>query len=761
MKLDFDIDGMTCASCVRRVENALLKQPDVQTAHVNLPGRRASIVFVDESLQATIQSHVIEAVKKAGYTATPIVAGQNKSISEKTQDEIKGIKRNFVIALILTIPIFITEMGSHLIPPFHNWLTSHFSFNQLDWWQAVLTTLLLAWPGHTFFTKGFAALARLSPEMNSLVAVGAGSAWLYSMFVLIAPQLFPDSARHIYFEAAAVIVTLILLGRLLEAYARGRTGAAVEKLIGLKPKTARLVQDGLEKDVDIDDVLPSAILRVRPGEIVPVDGIVHEGEPYIDASMMTGEPLPVHCKPGDTVYGGTLNASTGFTLKATQTGQDTALARIIRMVEEAQDSRLPIQAKVDRVTAIFVPIIMALSCLTFLLWIVFDPLHSIDLAIISAVTVLIIACPCAMGLATPTSIMVGTGRAAQLGILFRQGDALQRLRDVTTIAFDKTGTLTLGRPALKGFVNFDTSQTDDDVLSHLASIQQQSEHPIAHAIVEAAKSKGLTLPITTDFKALSGAGVQASINEKVWLLGSEAFMQNQHVNISEHALALTEQWAGKGETPIMVACNNHLTAVLSVADPIKPDAQHVIQALKSLGISSVMITGDHPQTAQAVANELGIEKVIARVLPEGKVAAIESLHKEKNEVVAFVGDGINDAPALAAADVGIAMSSGTDVAMSSASVVLMSDHLYRVIDAIGISNATLKNIHQNLFWAFAYNVALVPIAAGALYPTFGILMSPMLAAGAMACSSLFVVGNALRLKRWAPKHAQSQMVADV
>jgi P-type Cu+ transporter len=326
---------------------------------------------------------------------------------------------------------------------------------------------------------------------------------------------------------------------------------------------------------------------------------------------------------------------------------------------------------------------------------------------------------------------------------------------VTTLAFDKTGTLTLGRPALKGFVNFDTSQTDDDVLSHLASIQQQSEHPIAHAIVEAAKSKGLTLPITTDFKALSGAGVQARINEKVWLLGSEAFMKNQHVHISEQALALTEQWAGQGETPIMVACNNHLTAVLSVADTIKPDAQHVIQALKSLGISSVMITGDHPQTAQAVANELGIEKVIARVLPEGKVAAIESLHQDKNEVVAFVGDGINDAPALAAADVGIAMSSGTDVAMSSASVVLMSDHLYRVIDAIGISNATLKNIHQNLFWAFAYNVALVPIAAGALYPAFGILMSPMLAAGAMACSSLFVVGNALRLKRWAPKHAQS------
>jgi Cu+-exporting ATPase len=755
MKLDFDIDGMTCAACVRRVESVLIKQPGVKTAHVNLPNRRASVVFDDESLEASIQLQVIEAVKKAGYGAQPIVAGHSKSISEKTQDEIKSLKRNFLIALILTLPVFITEMGGHLVPPFHHWLANHFSFYQLGILQAVLTTLVLSWPGRTFFTKGFAALARFSPEMNSLVAVGAGSAWLYSMFVLILPQWFPDSARHIYFEAAAVIVTLILLGRLLEAYARGRTGAAVEKLVGLKPKTARLIQDGVEKDVDIDDVLPGALLRVRPGETVPVDGEVQVGEPYIDASMMTGEPLPVHCKPGTTVFGGTLNTSIGFTLKATQTGQDTALARIIRMVEEAQDARLPIQAKVDRVTAIFVPIIMALSLITFLLWLVFEPSHSVNLAIISAVTVLIIACPCAMGLATPTSIMVGTGRAAQLGILFRQGDALQRLRDVTTIAFDKTGTLTLGRPALKSLVNFDALHTDDDILGHLAAIQQQSEHPIAHAIIQAAKIKDLTLPVANDFKALSGAGVQASINEQTWLVGSETFMQSQQVIIPAEAQTLTEQWAGQGETPIMVACNNKITAVFSVADTIKSDAKNVVQSLKLLGIRSVMITGDHPQTAQAVAQEIGIDEVIARVLPEGKVAAIESLHKQKNEVVAFVGDGINDAPALAAADVGIAMSSGTDVAMASASVVLMSDQLYRVVDALGISNATLKNIHQNLFWAFAYNAALVPIAAGALYPTFGILMSPMLAAGAMACSSLFVVGNALRLKRWVPKHAQS------
>jgi Cu+-exporting ATPase len=755
MKLDFEIDGMTCASCVRRVENVLLKQPGVETAHVNLPARRASVVFDDASLELNIQTHVVEAIKKAGYGAQRIVAGQNTSITDKTQQEIKTLKRRFFIALFLTLPVFVTEMGGHLVPAFHHWLTAHFSFNQLGVWQAVLTTLVMVWPGRTFFTKGLKTLIHLNPDMNALVAVGAGSAWLYSMFVLVAPQWFPEYAQHIYFEAAAVIITLILLGRVLEAYARGRTGAAVEKLIGLKPKTARLILNDVEKDVAIDDVLPNALLRVRPGEVVPVDGIIVKGEPYIDASMMTGEPLPMQGKPGTTVYGGTLNTSVGFTLKATQTGQDTALARIIRMVEEAQDSRLPIQAKVDQVTSVFVPLVMGLSLVTFFLWLILGPAHNVDLAIINAVAVLIIACPCAMGLATPTSIMVGTGRAAQMGILFKQGDALQRLRDVTTIAFDKTGTLTLGRPALKSLINFDPLRTDADVLRHLAAIQQQSEHPIAHAIVQAAKAQSLTLPSAQDFKALSGSGVQANINDQVWLVGSEKFMQDQLVLIPQNAQELTEQWASQGETPIMVACNKALIAVLSVADPIKPDAKQVIKSLKLLGIRTVMITGDHPRTAQAVAKELGIDEVVARVLPEGKVAAIQSLHKQASDVVAFVGDGINDAPALASADVGIAMSSGTDVAMASASVVLMSDQLYRVIDALGISHATLKNIHQNLFWAFAYNAALLPIAAGALYPAFGILLSPMLAAGAMACSSLFVVGNALRLKGWVPKRAQS------
>lgn len=761
MKLDFDMDGMTCAACVRRVENVLSKQKGVQSAHVNLAGRRASVVIDDSINELALQAQIIQAVDKAGYGAKRIVAGHSKSVFEKTQIEIKTLRHDFLIAFIFTLPVFIVEMGGHIIPAFHHWLASHFSFNQLAFFQAILTTVVLAWPGRIFFTKGFISLVRLSPEMNSLVAVGAGSAWLYSMFVWVAPQLFPDTARHIYFEAAAVIVTLILLGRLLEAYARGRTGAAVEKLVGLQPKTARLLQNGQEIDMDIDDVLPGALLRVRPGEKVPVDGVVVEGEPYIDTSMMTGEPIPAHCKPGSDVFGGTLNTTVGFTFKATQTGQDTALARIIRMVEEAQDARLPIQAKVDRVTSVFVPVIMIVSVITFMLWLIFEPQHSIDLAIIHAVAVLIIACPCAMGLATPTSIMVGTGRAAQLGILFRQGDALQRLRDITVIAFDKTGTLTLGRPALKTLKSFDKNWSEIELLAHLAAIQQQSEHPIAHALVAAAQDQALKQPSVQNFQALSGAGVQASIDGKVWLIGSEALMQTHQVIINREAHTLTEEWALKGETPIMVACDQIMIGAFSVADPIQPDAKQVIRALKDLGIHSVMVTGDHPQTANAVAQTIGIEQVVARVLPEGKVDAIKSLHSDSHEVVAFVGDGINDAPALAAADVGMAMSTGTDVAMASAGVVLMSDQLYKVVDALGISNATLKNIHQNLFWAFAYNIALVPIAAGALYPTFGIQLSPMLAAGAMACSSLFVVGNALRLKGWVPKHAQSLKAQDV
>lgn len=754
MKIEFDIEGMTCASCVKRVEKVLTQQSGVTSAHVNLAGRRAAVVFDETVKESDLQNQIMASIHKAGYEATPIVAGQEKSVLEKTQHEIRSLKSDVWIAGLFTLPIFITEMGGHFIAPFHHWLREMLSFTQMGVAQGVLTTLVLVWPGRVFFTKGITSLIRLNPEMNALVAVGAGSAWLYSVCVLIAPQWFPESARHIYFEAAAVIVTLILLGRLLEAHARGKTGSAIEKLMGLQPSTARLIKNDQTVQVSIDDVLPNDIVLVRPGEKIPVDGIVTQGAPYVDASMLTGEPIPVLCSPGTLVYGGTLNTTVSFTFKATQTGQDTALAHIIRLVQEAQDARLPIQAKVDQVTAIFVPIIMALAALTFLLWFALSPGHRADLAIINAVAVLIIACPCAMGLATPTSIMVGTGRAAQLGILFRQGDALQRLRDVQTVAFDKTGTLTLGHPVLKALIRFDDQYTDDHVLATLAAIEQHSEHPIAQAIVQAAQQKGLTLPNQSNpsFEAVSGQGLRADMAGHSYLIGTEALMREHGITLTTQALDTLTSWAKQGDTPILVAQDHRLIAAFAVADQIRPDAGQVVQALKARGIHVTMITGDHEQTAQSVAAQIGIDHVIARVLPEGKVQAIEAL-KQQNQVVAFVGDGINDAPALAAADVGIAMSSGTDVAMASAGVVVMSNRLDRIVDAIAMSGATLRNIHQNLFWAFAYNAALVPIAAGVLYPTWEIQLSPMLAAAAMAGSSLFVVSNALRLKRWAPKHA--------
>jgi Cu+-exporting ATPase len=649
-----------------------------------------------------------------------------------------------------------------------------------------LTTLVLIGPGRVFFTKGLPALWHLAPEMNSLVALGAGSAWAYSIVATYLPQALPDGTRFVYFEAAAVIVTLILLGRTLEARAKGRTGAAIKHLIGLQPRQARVLIHGQPTDIDIDRVKPGDLILVRPGEKIATDGVITEGQPYIDEAMISGEPIPVTKHIGDRVTGGTLNTTNSFTFKATHTGGDTVLARIIRMVEAAQGTKLPIQALVDRVTAWFVPAIILCSLLTFVLWYWLGPVPSLSHALINAVAVMIIACPCAMGLATPTSIMVGTGRAAELGVLFRQGDALQRLRDVQIVAFDKTGTLTMGKPVLTDFVVVEPPYDRALLLSWAAAMQAHSEHPIAHAIVRAARADNLPAAAAQNFKAISGAGVRATVNGHAVSSGAQAFMQTEGIDISA-AAHYSAQWGQQGKTPICLAVDGKLAALMAVADPLKPSAHGAIEALKGLGLRTVMITGDNQYTARAVAQQLGIDEVHAEVLPEGKVAVLQALQRSSelgtstetsnarradagaatlrvpavsargskpsnseatptSAVLAFVGDGINDAPALATADVGIAIGTGTDVAIESASVVLMSDDLAGVATAIGLSRATLTNIRQNLFWAFAYNVALVPVAAGALYPSFGILLSPMFAAGAMAFSSVFVVANALRLK---------------
>lgn len=747
--LDLAIEGMTCASCVLRVEKALSKVPGVAKATVNLATQRAHLTYdANQTNQSNTSSDAIDAIKKAGYEASPIEihAAPTDTLTTSREEEGRHLQRQLMIALVLTLPVFILEMGSHLIPAMHMFVHEHIGMQNSWVLQSVLTTLVLAGPGRVFFTKGLPALWHMSPEMNSLVAMGSGSAWLFSMVATYAPALLPEGTRFVYFEAAAVIVTLILLGRTLEAKAKGRTGAAIQHLIGLVPRQARVLRDKQMTDVDIESVVPGDYVVVRPGEKIPVDGQITEGAPYIDEAMITGEPLPVTKTVGDRVTGGTINTTNSFTFIATHTGGDTVLARIIRMVESAQGAKLPIQAVVDRVTAWFVPAIMACALLTFAIWFWLGPAPSLSYALVNAVAVMIIACPCAMGLATPTSIMVGTGRAAELGVLFRQGDALQRMRDVQVIAFDKTGTLTMGKPVLTDVVVLSALYDRNTLLSWAAAMQMQSEHPIAHAIMNAALAEQLPLPAAKEFTAIRGSGVRAVVLGNVILSGAQHLMSEQRVS-TDRATEQIRQWGEQGKTPIYLAVNGELAALMAVADPIKPSAISAITALHGLGLKTVMITGDNTHTAHAVAAQLGIDQVHAQVLPEGKVAVLQSL-RDKGAVLAFVGDGINDAPALATADVGIAIGTGTDVAIESASVVLMSDDLHGVANAVGLSRATLRNIKENLFWAFAYNVALVPLAAGALYPKFGILLSPMFAAGAMACSSVFVIANALRLKRF-------------
>ncbi len=746
--VELAIKGMTCASCVLRVEKALKGVPGVALASVNLATHRASLSFTPSVNDPHLLiDALVSASEKAGYEASYIDGAKSTEddLAAEEMRETEGLNRSFIAALILTLPVFILEMGAHIFPAIHQLIHASIGMQRSWWLQALLTTLILAGPGRSFFTKGFPALWRLGPDMNSLVALGASSAWLYSMVTTFLPEWLPEGARHVYFEAAAVIVTLILLGRVLEIRARGKTGSAIKHLVGLQPRQARRLENGIATDVNIDLVKPGDLILVRPGEKVATDGVVTEGQPYLDESMITGEPIPVTKHTGDRVSAGTLNTTTSFSYRTTHTGAETVLARIIRMVENAQGAKLPIQAVVDRVTAKFVPAIMLCALLTFLIWLALGPAPSLSYALVNAVAVLIIACPCAMGLATPTSIMVGTGRAAELGVLFRQGDALQRLRDVTVIAFDKTGTLTQGKPTLTDLVVIDPHHDRATVLGWTAAMQLHSEHPIAQAIVVAATAEKLALPAAHHFIATSGAGVSATVANKVLLSGAQHFMLAHGVR-TEAQSEMAARWAAQGKTPIYLAVDGQLTAMMAVSDPVKPTAALAISALKQLGIRTVMITGDHPGTAQAVADQLGIDEIHAQVLPEGKVEQLLKLQAQKH-VVAFVGDGINDAPALATADVGIAIGTGTDVAIEAASVVLMSDNLMGVATAIKLSRSTLKNIHQNLFWAFAYNAALVPVAAGALYPSFGVLLSPVFAAGAMACSSVFVVMNALRLKR--------------
>ncbi|KAA3531428.1 Cu(2+)-exporting ATPase [Agrobacterium tumefaciens] len=743
--IELDIEGMTCASCVGRVEKALKAVSGVSDASVNLATERATVRVAGNAVSA---ARLAEAISQAGYKANEIVADKAKGDEpDRREAELRGLKISLATAVALTLPVFILEMGSHLVPAIHDFVMETVGMRESWYLQFALTTLVLFGPGLRFFKKGIPALLRLAPDMNSLVVLGTSAAWGFSVVATFVPEILPRGTANVYYEAAAVIVTLILLGRFLEARAKGRTSEAIKRLVGLQAKSARVMRNGETIDVPLQDVATGDVIVVRPGEKVPVDGLVLDGSSYVDESMITGEPVPVTKTAGSEVVGGTVNRNGSFTFRATKVGADTLIAQIIRMVEEAQADKLPIQALVDKVTNWFVPAVMLAALVTFIVWFILGPDPALTFALVNAVAVLIIACPCAMGLATPTSIMVGTGRAAEMGVLFRRGDALQTLRDADVIAVDKTGTLTLGKPTL---VHFTTTEgfDQDEVLRLVASLESRSEHPIAEAIVEAAKHGGLTLADAAGFDATPGFGVAATVDGRKVEAGADRFMVKLGYDIAKFADD-ADRLGREGQSPLYAAVDGRLAAIIAVADPIKPTTPEAIAALHALGLKVTMITGDNRRTAEAIARRLGIDEVVAEVLPDGKVEAVKRLAADGRRV-AFVGDGINDAPALAAADVGLAIGTGTDVAIESADVVLMSGDLRGVANAIALSKATIRNIRQNLFWAFAYNAALVPVAAGILYPANGVLLSPVLAAGAMALSSVFVLTNALRLKSFRP-----------
>jgi Cu+-exporting ATPase len=742
MELELKIDGMTCASCVARVEKALRLAPGVVQASVNLATERARV----RTVGAASADDLAAVVAKAGYAAQRIAAAtpdQTDRERDAREAEIRGLRRSLILAAVASLPLFLVEMLGHLVPATHHAIAV--TVGEPGWrlLSFALASFVLFGPGLRFYRKGIPNLIRFTPDMNSLVVLGATAAWAYSAVATFAPDALPPGADNVYYEAAAVIVTLILLGRWFEARAKGRTSAAIKRLIGLQPRTARVRRDGAEIELPIAEVVPGDLVTVRPGERIAVDGEVLDGSSFVDESMISGEPIPVEKAAGAAVIGGTVNGTGAFRFRATKVGADTLLAQIVRMVEAAQGAKLPIQGLVDQVTAWFVPAVMAIATLTFLVWLAFGPSPALGFALVNAVAVLIIACPCAMGLATPTSIMVGTGRAAELGILFRRGEALQALRGVRVVALDKTGTLTRGRPELTD-LRAAAPFSEAEVLELAASVERRSEHPVGAAIVAAATARGLALHAPADFQSAPGFGVEARVAGRRVLVGADRLMAERGVDISSFA-AEAARFAEAGKTPLYAAVEGQAAAVLAVADPVKPTSRAAIAALHQLGLKVAMVTGDNRRTAQAVARELGIDDVLAEVLPGDKAEAVRRL-RAAHGPVAFVGDGVNDAPALATADVGLAIGQGSDIAIESADVVLMSGDLRGVVGAIALSRATLANIRQNLAWAFGYNVILIPLAAGALYPAFGLALSPIFAAAAMALSSVSVLSNALRLR---------------
>ena len=729
------VDGASCSSCVMKIENSLKAVSGVENASMNFADRTVTITGSAES------TALIDAVKAAGYAASlPSTENDDELLEEKERSDeayYKHLIRDTTIALGLGVPLMLYG----LITGDMNVQTS---LERLAWLAIGLLTLgVMIFSGKHFYVGAWHSFKNHSANMDTLIALGTGTAWLYSMAVVSAPAIFPEMARHVYFEATAMIIGLINLGLALELKARGRTSEAIKRLIGLQPKTARVVRDSKEVDIDIKDVRLDEIVRVRPGEKIPVDGEISEGTTTIDESMLTGEPMAVEKKIGDRVSAGTINKSGSFLFKAEKVGKDTMLAQIIGMVKRAQNSKPPIGRMADVISSYFVPVVMIIAVVSALVWLNFGPEPTVAFAIISATTVLIIACPCALGLATPMSVMVGVGKAAEAGVLIRNGEALQTASKITAMVLDKTGTITEGVPAVTDVITTG-DRNEDEILRLASSLEAGSEHPLALAIVESAQKRDIKQAKISGFDAISGQGVKATLDGLELLFGNQTLMQENAVAIDDY-IDKAQALAKQAKTPMYFAVDNKLQAIIAVADPIKKDSIAAIKRLRQQGIKVIMLTGDNRDTAKAVARLAGVEDFFAEVLPGQKAEKIKEL-QARGEIVGMSGDGINDAPALALANVGFAIGTGTDVAIESADVTLMRGSLHGLADAIAISKATLRNIKQNLFGAFIYNVAGVPIAAGLLYPWIGVLLSPVIAGAAMAFSSLTVVSNANRLR---------------
>jgi P-type Cu+ transporter len=739
--------GMSCASCANNIEEAIRSVPGVEACSVNFGAEQAAVSYDPSKTDvAAIQS----AVDEAGYSALPVqddvLAPEDDAERRERQAENQKLTRRVWVSGVISSVLVIGSLPAMTglpIPFIPMWLHN-------PWFQLVLTAPILFWAGSSFFINAWKALKRHTATMDTLVAVGTGTAYLYSLFPTFNPQWFIAQALRpdVYFEAAAVIIALLLLGRLLENRAKGQTSEAIRKLMGLQAKTARVIRNGREVDVPIAQVVLGDIILVRPGEKIPVDGEIVEGSSTIDEAMVTGESLPVKKHPGDEVIGATINKTGSFQFRATRVGKDTFLAQIVKLVQQAQGSKAPIQRLADQVTGWFVPAVIAIAILTFILW--FNIMGNVTMALITTVGVLIIACPCALGLATPTSIMVGTGKGAENGILIKGAESLELAHKLQTIVLDKTGTITQGKPTVTDYVTVNGTANSNELklLRLAASVERNSEHPLAEAVVQYAQSQGAELASVQEFEAIAGSGVQGYVSDRFVQIGTQRWMNELGIDTS----ALQQQWDKLeylGKTVIWIAVDGKVEGIMGIADAVKPSSVAAIRTLQKMGLE-VMLTGDNQRTANVIAREVGIKRVFAEVRPDQKASTVETIQAE-GRVVAMVGDGINDAPALAQADVGIAIGTGTDVAIAASDITLISGDLQGIVTAIQLSRATIRNIKQNLFFAFIYNVAGIPIAAGILYPIFGWLLSPIIAGAAMAFSSVSVVTNALRLRNFQPK----------